>query len=91
MAQRSITPHREVPLSSSVHKAGWLPALFVCFYSFIHSFIHPFIYILCTLMFCLHVRGRVSDSFELELQKVVSCHVGAGNRTRALWKSSLRS
>jgi hypothetical protein len=27
----------------------------------------------------------------LELEVVVSCHVGAGNRTQALWKSNLCS
>jgi hypothetical protein len=31
--------------------------------------------------------ARVSDPMELELQSVVSCHVGAGNWTQDLWKS----
>ena len=30
----------------------------------------------------------VSDPMELESQTVVSCHVGAGNWTRVLWKNS---
>ena len=28
---------------------------------------------------------RVSDGLELELRTVVSCHMGAGNRTLVLW------
>jgi hypothetical protein len=31
---------------------------------------------------------RVSDPLELGLQTVVSCHVGAGDSTWVLWKSS---
>jgi hypothetical protein len=34
---------------------------------------------LCTLVFCLHVCVRESDPLELELQTVVSSHVGAEN------------
>jgi hypothetical protein len=33
-------------------------------------------------------QRRVSDPLELELQLSVSCHVGAGNGTRVLCKSS---
>ena len=31
-------------------------------------------------------QKQVSNSLELELQMVVSCHVGAGNLTQVLWK-----
>ncbi len=31
---------------------------------------------------------RVSNPMELELQTSMSCHVGVGNRTQVLWKSS---
>ncbi|CAO2579474.1 hypothetical protein LEMLEM_LOCUS1012 [Lemmus lemmus] len=34
---------------------------------------------------CIGVK--VSDPLKLDLQTVVSCHVGAGNRTWVLWKS----
>lgn len=39
---------------------------------------------------CISVyhQKRASDSLELELQMIVSCHVGAGNQTLVLWKSS---
>ena len=33
-------------------------------------------------------QKRVSDSLELEVERVVSHHMNAGNRTRVLWKSS---
>ena len=36
----------------------------------------------------MYVCLRVSEALELELQTGVSCHVGAGNWTRVLWKSS---
>lgn len=39
---------------------------------------------------CMYVCGdqkRVSDDLDLELQRVVSGHVGAGNQTQILWKS----
>ena len=39
-----------------------------------------FIFIVCALVFCLHVFCvKVLDILGLELQMVVSCHVGAGN------------
>ena len=60
-----------------------------------------FFFILCVWMFHLHgyaytahipgvCRGwkRVLDPLQLELQMVVSCHVGAENQTWVLWKSS---
>lgn len=60
-----------------------------------------FIFILCACAFCLYVclcttyvpgahKGRKVSSgpLEQELQIVVSCCAGAGNWTRALWKSS---
>ena len=34
-------------------------------------------------------QKRVLDSLKLELQTVVSCPVGARNRTQVLWKSCL--
>lgn len=41
---------------------------------------HPFNCILCTLVFCLYVGlCKVSNPLELELQRVVSCHVSAGS------------
>jgi hypothetical protein len=43
---------------------------------------------LCALVFCLQVSVRVTDSLKLEIQIAVSCHVGAGNQTLVLWKSS---
>jgi hypothetical protein len=36
------------------------------------------LFILCTLA-CMYVCVRMLDPLELELQTVVSCHVGAGN------------
>jgi hypothetical protein len=36
----------------------------------------------------MYVCVRASDPLELELQTAVSCHVGAGNRTRLFWKIS---
>jgi hypothetical protein len=54
----------------------------------------------CVWVFCLHVYlctacvqcpwrpKRVSEPLELELQVVVSCHGGAGNWTRVLWRTS---
>ena len=33
-------------------------------------------------------RGRASDLFGLQVRVVVSGHVGAGNQTLVLWKSS---
>ncbi|ERE70423.1 hippyragranin [Cricetulus griseus] len=36
----------------------------------------------------MYVCVRMPDPLELESQTVVSCRVGAGNRTRVLWKSS---
>ena len=48
------------------------------------AFIIPYIYLLlCVLVcWCLSVCVRVSDPLELELQTVVSCHMGAGNWTQ---------
>ena len=59
------------------------------------------IIIFSTWMFCLCVclcasclpstvgdQKRMSDPLELALQMVVSSHVGAGNPTQILWKSS---
>lgn len=37
---------------------------------------------------CMYVHVSVSDPLEPELQTVESCHVGPGNWTRVLWKSS---
>ena len=39
----------------------------------------------CTPCVCL----VIPDSLELELQLVMSCHVGAGNGTWVLWESSV--
>ena len=46
---------------------------FICFFNDL--------FILCALMFCLHVYAsmRVSDLPELESQTVVSCYVVAGS------------
>ena len=35
---------------------------------------------------CIYVR--VSDSLELDLQTVISYHMGSGNQSQVLWKSS---
>jgi hypothetical protein len=37
---------------------------------------------------CMHVYVRVSGPLELELQTVVSRHVGAGNITLVLWRNN---
>ena len=37
---------------------------------------------------CVCVYVRVLDPLELDLQIVVSCHMGAGNESRILWQSS---
>lgn len=45
----------------------------------------------CGSVYHMHIRclGRPkeSDPLKLELQVVVSCHVGAGNQNLVLWKS----
>ena len=59
------------------------------------------LFILCACMFCIHVsictmcmpdthvvQKRVKGPLELELGIIVSCHVGAGNRTQVLCKKS---
>jgi hypothetical protein len=47
---------------------------------------HKYFLIMYLLLFyvhwyfaCMYIRVSVSDALELELQTVVSCHVGAGN------------
>ena len=45
-------------------------------------------FLLCTLVFCMHVHVRVSGPLELELQTVVNCYVGAENCTQVLWNDS---
>jgi hypothetical protein len=37
---------------------------------------------------CMYVSVRMSYSLELMLQTVVSFHVGTGNSSQVLWKSS---
>jgi hypothetical protein len=37
---------------------------------------------------CLQKTEEVSDALDLKLQMVMSHHVGAGNQTRVLYKSS---
>ena len=41
-----------------------------------------------TCVRCAGGQEKTLDSLELELQLVVSCHVGARNQTQVLWKSS---
>jgi hypothetical protein len=38
---------------------------------------------------CMHGSVRVSDALEVELQTVVSFHLGAGNQLRVLWNNNL--
>lgn len=55
-------------------------------------FIFEFLKVLCVCFICMYVcttcmpgalgGWKVSDSVELELQMVVSCHVGAWNQTQ---------
>ena len=52
----------------------WAPSLHVC--------LHPLI------AYWLWRPEEGSDPLDLELQMVVSCHVGAGNWTHVFWKSS---
>lgn len=40
---------------------------------------------------CVREASKMPDAFELELQKAVNHHVGAGKETQLLWKSSLCS
>lgn len=67
-------------------------------------FLHNFILNLCMWVICLYVclytvcmlsacggQKRTSDPLEPELQMVVTHHVGAGNQTWDLWKSSQSS
>ena len=57
---------------------------------FFHFYFYVEVFYLYTT-FTLGAHGdqkRPSDALELELQVVVSHHVGARNRTQALWKSS---
>ena len=47
------------------------------------------LFILCACMLDTHVvQKRVKGPLELELGIIVSCHVGAGNRTQVLCKKS---
>lgn len=41
-------------------------------------------FLLFFYVFCLQVCVKVSDSLKVELQAVVNCHGGAGNRTQIL-------
>jgi hypothetical protein len=69
--------------------------MYTYIYTHIHIYIHTYInmYIYVCILFLSYVHWcfayvRVLETLELELKTVVSCHMGAGNRTQILWKSN---
>lgn len=53
-------------------------SIFVCMYTYVPQ-----------VSIALRGQEKVLGPLELDLQMVVSCHVGAGNWTRVLWKSAV--
>ena len=54
----------------------------------LYFFLKKFFFMCNWFLACTYFCVRVSDPLKLELQTVVSCHVGAGNQIWILWKSS---
>lgn len=54
------------------------------------SVLPAYVYLHIVCMQCLWVQKWVSDLLDVELQKVVSCHVSPGSQTGVLWESGQR-
>jgi hypothetical protein len=53
--------------------------MYVCMCVCVCVCVYVFIYYVHWCFACMYVCVRVLDTLELDLQTVVSCHVGAGN------------
>jgi hypothetical protein len=76
--------HGQAEAWPAMHK--WGLSLWEWLILFFLNYIYIFMYI--GVLACMHICMRVLGSLKQELQTLVSCHVGTGNWTCVLWKSS---